>query len=230
MLRAKVGDCAYLFDGTGAGCVWEILEIDKKTARGKAHAYKMQRKSLDFDVHIALCISRGERMDWAIQKACELGANCITPLWSERTEVKLKDDKLKKRLTHWQEVALNAAEQAHAPYPTLIGAPQALFDFVRTPHLIRPDGCPLPQLPHYEVAPKTRLVLAPQDSPYLPSNVAGNAYVLLIGAEGGLSPKELETTTQAGFATWQLGRQILRTETAPAVALSALLTLSIASL
>ena len=140
-------------------------------------------------------------MDWAIQKATELGANEITPIVSERCEVRLKDERADKRLAHWRQVAISACEQCGRSSVPVIHPPVTLAEWLKT------------------VDATLKLVLHPVAEP-LVSHARPERLAFLIGPEGGLSETEVEQAKDAGFHAARLGPRVLRTETAPVVALT----------
>ncbi|MNI53319.1 Ribosomal RNA small subunit methyltransferase E [compost metagenome] len=140
-------------------------------------------------------------MDWAIQKATELGANEITPIVSERCEVRLKDERADKRLAHWRQVAISACEQCGRSTLPIIHPPVTLADWIKGSDA------------------DLKLVLHPVAEP-LTSHEKPARLAFLIGPEGGLSDAEVEQAKGAGFQAARLGPRVLRTETAPVVALS----------
>ncbi len=117
------GDAVQLFDGSGQEYLGQLLEVGEKPyASASTEALAGQADS-PLHVHLGQGLSRGERMDWAIQKATELGANEITPIVSERCEVRLKDERADKRLAHWRQVAISACEQCGRSTLPLIHPP-----------------------------------------------------------------------------------------------------------
>jgi len=139
-------------------------------------------------------------MDWAIQKATELGVSEITPLSSERCEVRLNDERADKRLAHWRQIAISACEQCGRSVLPIIHSPVALRDWLA-------------------VEADLKLVLHPVAEP-LASHAKPQSLAFLIGPEGGLSQSEVEQAAGQGFLPARLGPRVLRTETAPVVALS----------
>ena len=152
-------------------------------------------------IHLGQGLSRGERMDWAIQKATELGVSAITPIVSSRCEVRLKDERADKRMAHWRQVALSACEQCGRSVLPLINPPQELDTWLQ------------------QIEADLKLVLHPVAAP-LQSHDKPNSLAFLIGPEGGLSDAEVDQAKAAGFHSARLGPRVLRTETAPVVALS----------
>lgn len=204
VLRAQPGDHAMLFDGQGHQAEVELIEAGRKQARVRVLSVTAGSTESPLHTHLGLVMSRGERMDYALQKATELGVSEVTLLTSERCELKLRgDERADKKLGHWQRVMVGACEQCGRDTLPKLHPPMALEDW-----LSRVDG-------------ESKWVLAPGVGG---GPVAGDlaSAVLLIGPEGGLSSAEIARATAAGFSPWQLGPRILRTETAPVAALGVL--------
>ena len=155
-------------------------------------------------VHLGQAISKGDRMDYAIQKAVELGVAAITPLYTEHGDVRLRGEREAKKLAHWQAVAASACEQCGRAVVPTVHFPMTLAEWLT------------------ERNEALRLVLHPGTRGVLEQATAPDSVALLIGPEGGLSAKDLETALAVGFMPLSLGPRILRTETAPVVALSLL--------
>jgi 16S rRNA (uracil1498-N3)-methyltransferase len=173
-----------LFDGSGREYQGELIEVGKKAVRVELREAFDGLAESPLRIHLGQGLSRGERMDWAIQKATELGATEITPIVSERCEVRLKDERADKRLAHWRQVAISACEQCGRSVLPVIHAPQELGAWLGA-------------------------VEAP------PRSLA-----FLIGPEGGLGEAEVAQAKAADFHAARLGPRVLRTETAPVVALA----------
>lgn len=201
VLRHGVGDAVQLFDGSGQEFLGELIEVGKKTVRVELREQFDGQPDSPLRVHLGQGLSRGERMDWAIQKATELGVAEITPIVSERCEVRLKDERADKRLAHWQQVAISACEQCGRSSVPLIHPPQLLADWLQ------------------QVEADLKLVLHPVAEP-LASHAKPASLAFLIGPEGGLNDAEVSQAVAAHFQAARLGPRVLRTETAAAVALS----------
>lgn len=201
VLRLAVGDKVQLFDGSGVEFLGELVEVSKKTVFVALHEQIAGLAESPLHLHLGQGLSRGERMDWAIQKATELGVNAITPIVSERCEVRLKDERADKRLAHWRQIAISACEQCGRSVLPVIHPPLTLAEW----------------LAHTDAALK--LVLHPVAEP-LTSHEKPASLAFLIGPEGGLSDAEVQLAQKAGFLAARLGPRVLRTETAPVVALS----------
>ncbi|WP_271410213.1 16S rRNA (uracil(1498)-N(3))-methyltransferase [Pseudomonas sp. Q1-7] len=201
VLRLASGDAVQLFDGSGQEFLGELVEVGKKAVRVDLRETFAGMAESPLRVHLGQGLSRGERMDWAIQKATELGVAEISPLVSERCEVRLKDERADKRLAHWRQVAISACEQCGRSVLPVIHPPVTLADWQR------------------QVEADLKLVLHPVAEP-LASHARPGRLAFLIGPEGGLSETEVDAAKAAGFHAARLGPRVLRTETAPVVALS----------
>src|SRR5690606_20956260 len=155
-------------------------------------------------IHLALGISRGERMDYAIQKATEAGVSSITPLFTERCEVKIKGDRVDNRLSHWERVAISACEQSGRCQVPSISAPVDLAVWLQ------------------QERSGAAFVLDHRGSAGFPQQSAPVAVTLLIGPEGGLAESEINAALASGFQAVRLGPRVLRTATAPVVAIAVL--------
>lgn len=203
VLRAKVGDMGVVFDGTGGEWQIKLAHIDKKTAYADVLTHNPTNRTLPYQITLGLVISRGERMDYAIQKATEMGVDTIQLLTSEYGQETLKYDRDRKKIDHWQKIAASSCEQCGLNIVPKILAPIALNDWVVSTFdelklVLSLDGNAAPPTP-------------------LPKTIA-----LLIGAEGGLSDAELCFAKDNGFLPWIIGERVLRTETAPVVAMACL--------
>lgn len=210
VLRANVGDMAMLFDGFGGEYTAVLQQVDKKTAQVLITDFSPINRALPFDVAIGIVMSRSERMDYAIQKSCELGVKNIHLLTSQHGEVRLKPDQVAKKLAHWQAVANSACEQCGLNIVPQIFAPIAIDDFIIAQSQ--------KNVTNLVLSVPTRLN-SEQIFSYQKFDPM-QKYCVLIGAEGGLSDDELKFAYQHHFLSWQLGERVLRTETAPVVALS----------
>ncbi|WP_278959561.1 16S rRNA (uracil(1498)-N(3))-methyltransferase [Aquipseudomonas alcaligenes] len=201
VLRHAAGDAVQLFDGSGQEYLGALIEVGKKAVRVELREQLAGQAESPLRIHLGQGLSRGERMDWAIQKATELGVSEITPIVSERCEVRLKDERADKRLAHWRQVAISACEQCGRSVLPVIHAPVSLAEW---------QG---------HVQAELKLVLHPVAAP-LESHARPHSLAFLIGPEGGLSEAEVAQAKAAGFHAARLGPRVLRTETAPVVALA----------
>lgn len=228
VLRANVGDEAIFFDGQGGEYGVVLTDIQKKTATIHVTYFLGFNRHLPFTVNIGLVMSRGERMDYAIQKATETGVHHIQLLTSQHGEVHLKADQIPKKLAHWQNVAISACEQCGLNRVPTILAPIPLSNWVCQEFPQQPLNLVLAVPPaHYATVFESKTAF--QDIiNYFQQHLIDNQPIifnLLIGAEGGLSTDELQLALDKQFIAWQIGERVLRTETAPVVALTALLTI-----
>ena len=206
VLRLREGAQLIVFDGAGNEHEAEISRISGQ------HVYVRVGASLnrltESPLHITLVqgISRGERMDWTIQKATELGITQIVPVLTSRSVVKLDQKQSLKKQEHWQAIAISACEQSGRNCVPNVHLPIHLGDYF-----------------NQSVHTSERLILNPTAStPLAGLNLASNKIELLIGPEGGLDEPELKQAEHAGFKSVSLGPRVLRTETAAVVALSVL--------
>ncbi|CAM2815314.1 16S rRNA (uracil(1498)-N(3))-methyltransferase [Acinetobacter celticus] len=204
VLRAQVGESATLFNGQGGEYQATLTEINKKTATVVIQQFNPDNRTPAFTTLLGQVMSKGDRMDYAIQKAVELGVSNIQLLTSDRCEMRLKYDRDQKKIDHWQGIAIAACEQCGMNTVPTIYAPVSLDNWLAS------------QLP------ATKLVLAPNKDETDVLVDATKDIALLIGPEGGLSEAEIQLANQAGFKNWCIGSRVLRTETAPIVALSIL--------
>ena len=202
-LRMQPGDLLSLFDGSDREARARIEAIDRNAVTTRIeHIAECSRES-PLDLALAIALSRGDRVDTIVQKATELGATSIHPLVSERTGVRLDEKRLDRKRQHWQRIAASACEQCGRN---------------RLPR-IEPIASLRDVLARAAAGDATRLVLHPGEAdPALPT--ACSALWLLVGPEGGFADGEVDLAAQAGFRGFGLGPRILRTETAPLVAIA----------
>ena len=205
VLRLNVGDSVILFNGQGGQYLAELSEVQKRTCQAKVLSFQTTDNESPLHLHLGQVISRGDRMEFVIQKAVELGVNEITPLISERCGVKLNAERMTKKQQQWQKIAIAACEQSGRNIVPTIHATQALtqwceFDIV---------CCKLTLHPRAKYSINT-----------LPNDI--NHVRLLIGPEGGLSDDEINLTENLDFTETLLGPRVLRTETAALTAITAL--------
>ncbi|MGB5688477.1 MAG: 16S rRNA (uracil(1498)-N(3))-methyltransferase [Woeseiaceae bacterium] len=210
VLRLAVGDEVAVFNGEGKEWPATIGAMTKSTATLRLGDSREAGSESPLKVHLVQGISRGERMDFVVQKATELGVKRITPVLTEYGVVKLDAARAQKRREHWQSVAASACEQSGRTRLPLIDVPVALKDwFGNKPGQVDAE-----------------LILAPGATTSLASIAAPTTKVcLLIGPEGGFSHVEYEDAALAGFTAVSLGPRVLRTETAAVAALAVLQSL-----
>lgn len=205
VLRLQLGDRLYLFNGDGLDVLAELSLVDKRKSEAKLCSTLDRKNESSLDLHIGQSISKGERMDWAIQKSVELGVKRVTPLFSERSEVRLNAERQAKRTRHWRQIAISACEQSYRSELPMIDEPLRLKDWISS------------------VSAEVKLVLHPGADPiHLSALNQPKTIALLIGPEGGFEQNEIELAVEHGFRPWLIGPRILRTETAPVAATSIL--------
>lgn len=204
VLRAQVGEKATLFNGQGGEYDVTLVEVSKKSASVSVDTFNPDDRTPAFTALLGQVMSKGDRMDYAIQKATELGVSKIQLLTSERCEMRLKYHRDQKKIDHWQGIAIAACEQCGMNKVPEVLAPLSLQDWLASE------------------LPTTKLVLAPNKDQVDVLADATPDIALLIGPEGGLSEAEIQLSNNTGFINWCIGNRVLRTETAPIVALSIL--------
>ena len=212
-LRLNVGDSAVVFNGDGFDYECTLISIKKNTVFVTITAAQQVTNESPLRITLLQAISSGDRMDYTIQKAVELGVTGIQPITSQRSVVKLSAERAEKRTEHWQNVAISACEQSGRAIVPTVNAPVSFSHlFAQLTKIAEPDAC--------------KITLAPDATQHL-SNITrpgGNIY-LLIGAEGGFTDEEILLSITHGFQAIQLGARVLRTETAALAAMSAMQTL-----
>ena len=204
VLRMRAGDALILFNGAGGQYPATLEAVGKHAVVVTTGEFEPVERESPLALHLGIAVSRGDRMDWVVQKATELGVHAITPLLSERTEVKLKGEREAKKLRHWQQVAISACEQCGRNRLPVVHPLQPLQDWCQ------------------RVEADARLVLDPEADSSDPGAAAPASIALLVGPEGGFSAAEIAAAATAGFHSLQLGPRVLRTETAPLAAIALL--------
>lgn len=205
VLRMTAGQEVLLFDGSGAEFPATISSVSKKNVTVDVQQRVERSIESSLDLHLGQVISRGDKMEFTIQKAVELGVNTITPLISERCGVKLNAERFEKKLQQWQKIAIAACEQCGRNIVPEIRPLMQLEQWCAEDY----DGLKLNLHPRAKYSINT-----------LPAPVT--KVRLLIGPEGGLSDEEIQMTEQYQFEETLLGPRVLRTETAGLAAITAL--------
>lgn len=205
VLRMKPGQEVLLFDGSDAQFPAIITEVNKKSVRVDIQQRIEQSVESPLDIHLGQVVSRGDKMEFTIQKSVELGVNTITPLISERCGVKLDTKRFEKKLQQWQKIAIAACEQSGRNRVPLIRPIMPLETWCSE----EDDALKLNLHPRANYSINT-----------LPEPV--KKVRLLIGPEGGLSAEEITMTQTYHFEETLLGPRVLRTETAALTAITAL--------
>ncbi len=203
VLRLKKDQAITLFNSRGGEFLSVINEVSRK--RVEVSIVEAIDRTVESPLYVTLGvgISRGDRMDWAVQKAVELGVNNITPLITERCVVKFKAEKKQQRLQHWKNIAQHAAEQSGRTIVPEFNDVSAIESWVKAQKDLKIFLDPLAEQSLVDLKPDNQCV------------------TLLSGPEGGFSVQERELAIDAGFTPVRLGPRVLRTETAVLAALSA---------
>ena len=203
VLRLKKDQSLTLFNGLGGEYICTLQEVSRK--RVVVNVVEAVDRSVESPLHVTLGlgISRGDRMDWAVQKAVELGVNNITPLITERCVIKFKADKKQQRHQHWKHIVQHATEQSGRTILPNLNEIADIQDWVQKQDDLKVFLDPYAEKSLAEVKPDNKRV------------------TLLSGPEGGFSVEEKALAIDAGFIPVRLGNRILRTETASLAALSA---------
>jgi 16S rRNA (uracil1498-N3)-methyltransferase len=203
VLRQKAGDTVTLFNGEGGEYSGTIVEATAKSVVVDLGAFNPENRQSPLHSILGIGLSRGERFEFVLQKATELGVREIYPLYTERTEVKLKGDREDKKHSRWQQVIISACEQCQLNIPPVLHQPRPLDQWLA-------------------IKSEKKLVLHHRSSTNLEqlSKQRPTSSALLIGPEGGLSDNEIKAAESQGFESLTLGPRVFRTETAPLAALS----------
>ncbi|KEY60708.1 16S rRNA (uracil(1498)-N(3))-methyltransferase [Serratia sp. DD3] len=205
VLRMSTGQKLQLFDGSNQIFDAEITRADKKNLLVQVHGAQWEDRESPLNLHLGQVISRGDKMEFTIQKSIELGVNLITPLFSERCGVTLAGERLAKKRQQWQKIAIAACEQCGRNRIPEIRDAMSLSDWCA------------------EQDDSLKLNLHPRASQSINTLPLPVKHVrLLIGPEGGLSSDEIAMTAGYGFTDILLGPRVLRTETTALTAITAL--------
>ncbi len=205
VLRLSAGAPMILFDGRGGEYPAHIERIERDRVFAELAAWVERESESPLAVTLVQALQAGEKMDFTIQKAVELGVRDIVPVESRRSVLRLSGERAARRVAHWQGVVASACEQCGRNQVPLVAPVEKLENW-----LARPAKGGL------------RLMLDPQAELTLADLEPASEVQLLIGAEGGLDPQEIIAARQAGFVGVRMGPRILRTETAGLAALSIL--------
>ncbi|CAM2149503.1 Ribosomal RNA small subunit methyltransferase E [Pararobbsia alpina] len=230
VLRLEPGDTITLFDGTGGEYSARLDDIAKRHATATLGEHDPREAETPYSVTLAQGIAGGDKMDWLIEKAVELGVQRVVPLSTARSVVRLSGERAVKRTDHWRAIVRAACEQcgrnrvpdvdAPTDYGRWIGG-QGECEGFAAPGAAAGDASS-------SVSPeRIRLMLSPRASPgldALPAAAPSVPVEILIGPEGGLSDDEETSAIAAGYRPLSLGARILRTETAALAMLAALAT------
>jgi len=212
VLRAKQGQALCLFDGLGNEYAAYVSKVDRRSVSvlvESSIAAEVQSES-PLDIGLAIGLSKGDRMDYVMQKATELGVKRLQPLYTTNVDLKLDNNRMQKKLQHWRAVVVSACEQSGRSWLPVVEEPITLDAFLNLRDtgekiLFHPTGQPVSEL---------------KEKKSLRAERDGNKIDILIGPEGGFSDAECANAQAGGARIYSLGPRILRTETAPVVVLS----------
>jgi 16S rRNA (uracil1498-N3)-methyltransferase len=207
-LRLRTNDPLIIFNGDGYDYTGEIIRITTKEIHVQLTSQQTPPTESKLTLNLLQAVSRGERMDYTIQKSTELGITSITPIISERCEIKLSKDRWEKRQQHWQQIAISACEQTGRTKIPRIHFPKILSNALESKAELAIILDPF--------AEQTLIDLEPCFKEKPPE------ISILIGSEGGFTATEIDFAQQNGFQPLRLGPRILRTETAAPALLAAL--------
>lgn len=222
VLRLGLGSRIVLFNGDGCDYDAELSSLEKKSARAEVLAARAVNTESPLRLVLAQAVARGEKMDFVLQKATELGVAGIMPLITERTEVRLDAERGEKRRTHWQGVIASACEQSGRARLPALGQVATLANWLGSaaiPGLDAHDAATAQRLPTFYLDPDAETSL--RDLP----DAAHAGACFVIGPEGGLGERDLTQLRASGAIGIQLGPRVLRTETAGLALLAAMQTL-----
>jgi len=205
VLRMRADDDAILFNGQdGRDYQATLLSLNKQAVKARIISTRAVESSPVLSIHLAIGISKGTRMDFAVQKAVELGVSSISPLITERTVVRLSNDRITKRMHHWKGIIIHACEQSGRCWLPTLNAAMNLDDWLEQNSF---PGLLLDQTAEHCLPDISK----PESD-----------ICILVGPEGGLSAKENRLAGIRGMTGIRLGPRIMRTETAPLAAIAAM--------
>ena len=211
VLRLEISDEIVLFNGDGNDYICAITSIKKSEVLAIVKSFVKITNESPLNITLLQGISSGDRMDYTIQKAVELGVTQIVPIITSRSVVKLSPERAQKRLEHWQSIVHAACEQSGRAFVPQVAAPISLSAWLQA-NAANNNGL--------------RILLNPIGALRLAELPKPTGHIeLLIGAEGGLSQSEIDAALSQGFQSVVLGARILRTETAALTAIAAMQTL-----
>nr|WP_206951139.1 16S rRNA (uracil(1498)-N(3))-methyltransferase [Trinickia acidisoli] len=212
VLRLTTGDALTLFNGRGGQYEARLVEVGRRNALAQIGAFASVEVEAPYRITLAQGIAGGDKMDWLIEKAVELGVSRVAPLATARGVVRLSAERASRRHAHWQGIVRAACEQCGRNRMPEVDPACDLYNW-------------LEMLPRSGDPGALRLMLSPRASiafETLPGTPPSAGVTLLIGPEGGLSPEEEDAAVAHGFTPLSLGPRVLRTETAGMAVLAAL--------
>ncbi len=222
VLRLREGEACVLFNGDGHDYDAQLHTVGKRSVEADVVGMRAIDNESPLRIVLMQGIARGEKMDLILQKATELGVTSITPVFCERSEVRLDGERLDKRVAHWRSVVIAACEQSgraripEVPAATTLHEAAHTIDSAALKLTLDPNG-------DYRFDTLPRIANTGSDIAGIANtNMASVSVVIAIGPEGGWSARDRETLRSAGFMGLRLGPRVLRTETAGLAAIAAL--------
>jgi 16S rRNA (uracil1498-N3)-methyltransferase len=211
VLRLQPGDTVTLFNGAGGQFEAELIELDKRAALARIGAFQSRDMEPPYQITLAQGVAGGDKMDWLIEKAVELGVASIVPLTTVRSVVRLSGERATRRRAHWQSLVRAACEQCgRNRLPDVAPALEIAAWLGALKKQPEPD--------------ELRLLLSPRAEwsfSALPASPPSGRVTVMVGPEGGLSAAEEGAVIECGFLPLGLGPRVLRTETAGIAVLAA---------
>ena len=205
VLRLERGDAVTLFDGEGGEYGAQIRAATSRAVAVVVTGHRAVERESPLEVTLVQALIAAEKMDYALQKAVELGARAIVPVATARGVARLEGERARRRTEHWRALAIAACEQCGRNRVPEVHAPTELGAWLRQTS-----------------AAELRLFLSPSAGEGLAAIAPARTIELLVGPEGGFTPEEALAAAAAGFRAVRLGPRILRAETAGPAMLAAL--------
>lgn len=205
VLRLRIGAPVVLFNGNGCDYPSEVVDIHKRKTCLLVNAQISLSFESSLHLHLGQGVSKGERMEIALQKSVELGVTEITPIITENCNVKLDHERWLKKHGAWQKLIIGACEQSQRNVIPLLHMPLTMQQWLG------------------QTSELDKIILAPGSSTYLSGlHKPQKGFRVVIGPEGGFSEQEIYTATETGYTAVNIGNRILRTETAAIASLAIL--------
>lgn len=205
VLRLKKGFQLTVFNGQGGEYAATVQEVHRKAVVLAIEAWRDVNLESPLKIELGLSVSRGERMDVAIQKATELGVAVITPVITQHCVVKLTEERRLQRHQHWQSIVYRACEQCGRNTPPVLNVTTDLATWLESG------------------LPTSRIIFEPGKTDTLKTYTKPNSAVaVLIGPEGGFSEQEVVDAEGVNFSALGFGPRVVRNETAAIASIAAM--------
>ena len=207
VLRLKLGESLIVFNGRGGEYLATLVIAEKRKSRILIHSFDSVNRESQLKITLVLAMIKSDKMDFSIQKAIELGVSAIQPVYTKRSVIKIKENRLDKKMQHWEAVCISACEQSGRTKLPIVEVPEDIEQFINKPS----SDFTITMLPSAQ-----RKI---DDLEGIDSCAQGIS--LFIGPEGGFTPDEEKLMSQAGLTGISFGPRILRAETAAIAAITA---------